>query len=651
MVPACVNVSLYADDVAVWASDRSKEGALQKVRSAVAAIARWSVKWKLQLSESKCTLSFFSQHPGEASWHPSLEVEGNFLRFEPNPVFLGVRYDRVLSFRQHAEMVAARAAGRSRVLSMLAGQDWGWRRASLLPVFLALVRSVLDYCAAGWQPWLSRSNFEILTRAQNRALRLVTGQCRTTPVEALALEAGVPQYLTVARTRWLRAYEKALRLQLGHPRRTAVEGSVPHRLKRNSSWRREASNLATELGLGELGRTSFGPASTAPWSWVGWEGDVVSTSLEEGAPDGQERDLRSLAETSVRRWHGGAVVYTDGSHIPASSVGGCAAVLLDGEAGEETVTDGVAVCLAGASSSFEVEVRALRLAVQLIARHPRVGVFVICSDSRSALDALRLPAGGDDDGITNLRHEILTAQAVLEVRLQWVPGHCGLRGNEIADRVAKAASEVGIEAGAPDDDVDLNGRLLQDVWAVNGDREAGPSVLGSVSARETVESAEFDVERTWWGRVRFLGVENVGRSFVGALSHIRRVLLDPPPAHPRVGLVYGSAGVSGVARSSNARFLDSCCRSRAESVLLAQLRCGHCPALAAYRALYSPGTDGICPFCFQAPQTLEHWLQACDALAPRRMLEFGVASPPLSVMRTDPVAVAAYARATLPRGT
>ena len=646
VVPGDVNVSLYADDVAVWTSDRRKEAALHKVRSAVAAIAQWSVKWKLRLSETKCTVSFFSQHPGEASWSPSFEVEGKTLRFEPNPVFLGVKFDRVLSFKAHAEMVAARAVGRSRVLSMLAGQDWGWRRASLLPVFLAFVRSVLDYCAAGWQPWLARSSFEILTRAQNRALRLVTGQCRTTPTEALALEAGVPQYPTVARTLWLRAYEKALRLPLGHPRRVAAECSVPHRMKRNSSWRREASNLATELGLGEPERTPFGPASTAPWNWLGWGDAVVATDLEEGAP---EDSLRALAETSVHRWNGGTVIYTDGSLIPASLIGGCSAILLDGPAGEELVTDGAAVCLLGASSSFEVEVRALRLAVQLAARHPRVGRVVICSDSRSALDALRLPSDGDADGITCLRLEILQAGAA-EVCLQWVPGHCGLRGNEIADRVAKASAGVGMQAGAPVVDVSVFGSLSDNVWAVDPGREVGPSEFVGPDVADVVHDVA-DVERIWWGRVRFLGVENVGRSFVGAVSHIRRLLIDPPPAHPRVALVYGTAGGTGAARNSTVRSLDSCCRTRADAVLLAQLRSGHCPALAAYRALYLPGADSNCPFCFQAPQTLEHWLRDCDALAPRRLTILGTAFPSLAVMTTNPVAVAAYARATLPRGT
>ena len=85
-------------------------------------------------------------------------MEGITLRLEANPVFLGVTFDRVLSFRNHAEAVAARAGSRSRVLSALAGSDWGWSRRSLVLTFLAFIRSVLDYCAVEWQPWLARSS-------------------------------------------------------------------------------------------------------------------------------------------------------------------------------------------------------------------------------------------------------------------------------------------------------------------------------------------------------------------------------------------------------------------------------------------------------------------------------------------------------------
>ena len=650
VVPERVFVSLYADDVAVWSQDRNKGRALEKVVGAVGAIARWSASRHLQLSESKCTLSFFSQHPGEANWRPEAEVEGIRLRFEPNPVFLGIAFDRVLSFRNHAELVAARAGSRSRVLSALAGSDWGWRRESLVRTFLAFVRSIIDYCAAGWQPWLTRSGMDVLTRAQNRALRIVTGQCRTTPVDALTLEAGIPQYRTTAHRLWLGAAEKAWRLPAGHPRRLAVEGSIPHRMKRNSSWRRESARLADELGLEPDSRVPFGPPTTAPWSWSGWLECRIATDLgEEGVS--ASADMMSAAAEAVLRWQGSAVIFTDGSLHLEASVGGSAAVLLSGPQGDIPVVDGLAVCLIGAASSMEVEVRALSLAVELLPLLPESRV-VLCSDSRSAIDALRLPTDGENPQVSQLRRGLLLAGK--ELILQWVPGHCGLPGNEVADRVAEAAASVGLDGngavafGEVADDGARLGVGGSELWSEAGaERNAGDatSVVADVVAPVDV----WDV--AWRGRVRFRGAERVGCSYVSVMNRIRRQVLDPAPEHARVCAVYGSGpavGSGGVVHRA-ARALDGSRLTRADGVLLAQLRSGHCPALAAYRALCSPGFDGTCPLCLQAPQTLEHWLTDCVARASTRLRFFGVVDPPLSVLTTSPGAAVAYARATLLR--
>ena len=76
---------------------------------------------------------------------------------------------------------------------------------------------------------------------------------------------------------------------------------------------------------------------------------------------------------------------------------------------------GLSVKLVGASS-FEVEVRALGLAVELVECLPGVGRVVLCSDSRSALEAFRLPTDGEGPGITSARMGLsrLSREAVLQ---------------------------------------------------------------------------------------------------------------------------------------------------------------------------------------------------------------------------------------------
>ncbi len=131
------------------------------------------------------------------------------LRFTPLPKLLGVTLDRALSFGQHITHITAKAAGRCRVLTSLTSKQWDWRKDQLTKIYKALYLSVMLHGAPAWQPWLSASRLEQLERCQNRALRVITGQLQTIPVETLRREAGVCSMMTLMRQQTAIAYEKA----------------------------------------------------------------------------------------------------------------------------------------------------------------------------------------------------------------------------------------------------------------------------------------------------------------------------------------------------------------------------------------------------------------------------------------------------------
>lgn len=88
--------SLYADDIAVWTWDKDKKKAEQTMQKKVNEIAKWSNDWRLKLSAPKCETAFFSSDTREASWKPSISIEGTPLNHNPHPVLLGVTFDRTL---------------------------------------------------------------------------------------------------------------------------------------------------------------------------------------------------------------------------------------------------------------------------------------------------------------------------------------------------------------------------------------------------------------------------------------------------------------------------------------------------------------------------------------------------------------------------
>ena len=121
-----------------------------------------------------------------------------------------------------------------------------------------------------------------------------------------------------------------------------------------------------------------------------------------------------------------------------------------------------------------------------------------------------------------------------------------------------------------------------------------------------------------------------GISFQSAKALIKREIVDPPTSHIRTKAVFDG--------SSNSDPL-----SRADAVLIAQLRSGHCHTLAAYRSVVDANLSPTCPYCEADHETLEHWIQECPATAVKRIRVFGGTAPQLSVMVSNTRAVLAFA--------
>ena len=328
-LPDTTEASFYADDVALWSSHPRKEVALTQIQEGVDVVWRWGLEHKIALNLRKCEVSFFSPDPRESKWQPDVEVAGTPVRFEQNPVFLGITYDRMLTFGPQAQKVASKVVRSSRLLGALSSKEWGWHRNHLRVVFHAMLSSVLNYCSAGWQPWLSDSGVSILDRAQNKCLRRITGQHATTPIEALHCEAQVPAMRTILRRRAALAYEKSCRLQPTNPRRHLLLSSVAHRTKRRSSLREVAKEQVSRIGLEAEDRLVFPPVTTAPWLWEnsGWS---VHLSLRGGCGklDSEAARLEDTVDTIRSHGQFDYIVCTNGSAVGGTLWGQCCGDLL-----------------------------------------------------------------------------------------------------------------------------------------------------------------------------------------------------------------------------------------------------------------------------------------------------------------------------------
>ena len=137
---------------------------------------------------------------------------------------------------------------RTNLLRVVGGTTWGWQKQDLRTVYIATQRSVAEYAAAAWTPWLSSSKIEKLERTQLQAARAITHHVRSTPTEAVLHEADLPRLEHLFKTLSVLQANKWNSLDVEDPRRVVLNDSVRLRLRR-PDWRTTVLAALSSLGL------------------------------------------------------------------------------------------------------------------------------------------------------------------------------------------------------------------------------------------------------------------------------------------------------------------------------------------------------------------------------------------------------------------
>ena len=153
-------VSANTDYLALACRRRKKEDVALRMQAEVDKVVSWSQQARLTLIAAKCEVDFISLDNAEAQWRPQVTINGVPPSFTPSPTFLGVSYDRRMTFGTQVKKVCQQMLRQTNLLRVVGGTTWGWQKQDLRTVYIATQRSVAEYAAAAWTPWLSSSNIE-----------------------------------------------------------------------------------------------------------------------------------------------------------------------------------------------------------------------------------------------------------------------------------------------------------------------------------------------------------------------------------------------------------------------------------------------------------------------------------------------------------
>ena len=431
--------SLFVDDFAVCVSAKRLSLAVRQLQHCVDDVQKWVTNNGFKFSESKTVSIHFWK--GNNIEDVRIDIDSKDGRVPIKSVnetrFLGLIFDRKLTFLSHIRDLKTRCLKALDVLKVVGHTDWGADRKVLLQLYQALVRSKLDYGCIVYGS-SAKSNLEMLDPIHNAGLRLALGAFRTSPVQSLYTEARETS-LNLRRLKLGLNYALKLKSMPDNPAFDCVFNpkeklyfeAHPEKAK-PFSLRIEPHLIAAELPMERIEITDLPP--TPPWELKVPE--ICFTLTELNKSNTNELIYQSAFHEVAGKYPDFKQIFTDGSKT-ADAVG---AASVSGKDFKKVFKDR----LPSYSSVYSAELKALLLALKMVYQS-KDKQFIIFSDSLSALSAIKE---------RKLDHPFLQDffegyNMILEegkhIVLAWVPSHVGIRGNCAADTAAKEALELDYE--------------------------------------------------------------------------------------------------------------------------------------------------------------------------------------------------------------
>ena len=129
---------IYADDICCATQASSFEVLETTLSADMVVLEEYCRNWRLIPSVSKTVSSVFHLHNASAQRELNILLNGQRLRHDPCPVYLGVTLDRSLTYRDHLTKVAGKVKTRNNLLGKLACSSWGANAHTLRSLTLSL---------------------------------------------------------------------------------------------------------------------------------------------------------------------------------------------------------------------------------------------------------------------------------------------------------------------------------------------------------------------------------------------------------------------------------------------------------------------------------------------------------------------------------
>jgi ribonuclease HI len=357
------------------------------------------------------------------------KINGATVRNVTNYTYLGVNVDQKLTFRQHADKLAA---AMEENLQVLRRKQWCTRTQHLRVLYLAYAYTKLTYALGAWWPTSSQDTRNRLVKLHKEAALVISGCTTQARLGVRYREAGLDDLerkaeeaagVTCAKIRWLCDLK------------TTGE-------EKGQTWKTMGHRVLAKYDLLEL-MPETEEQRMPPWEQIHYYNVSARHTLLRPIKktDAPEERRRAAQETLEALPEADITCYTDGSvRHPERVKYGTGAYIIRDRGG--AVYEGV-VPTGARSTPYNAERAALDAAVQRIRDEiqvPHGAEIRILTDCQALVRVLGTGPAGN---MSAVEEELVLKMAKLcrskdaHVTLQWIPSHCGLEDNDRVDEMAK----------------------------------------------------------------------------------------------------------------------------------------------------------------------------------------------------------------------
>lgn len=427
-----VKTIIYADDITISCSSKDINTARRTMQTYLNSFTKWLNLWKFKVNPAKCSSQVFSK----ARTVPNINVRISNQTIADTQCqrVLGVVFDAPkLTFYPHVEYLKEICKGRLNVIKALSSTHWGSSRQALRRVYISYIRSRIEYGCVIFNEF-PKKYIQKLNVLQNSALRCILGARMTSPITSLEIEAYIMPLDLRFKYLFIKWYIKTLYgPQPRNLNEIAHEVSLLPRSTTNmSGYAQRARSIMDSLQMpcvkGE--HTALicpVPPTTDMNQYVSTE---VREEGDQGRPEVAVVEFRDMLES---RYRGYTEIYTDGSKLNTQDT--AAGMFIPHLEFTATWKLNPNHTVLGAEL-FAILKATEFIRTYLLGNNQK---FVILTDSKASLYLIKNAYNPKYRTVVfAIQENILLSRCI---SLQWVRGHFGVYGNEIADRAANLGHE------------------------------------------------------------------------------------------------------------------------------------------------------------------------------------------------------------------